>query len=720
MASRDDLPAASLPVWMNKGEPLTLAHATRTWWQRVYDWLTFPLAQIDVDTCEEDLLSLLAYQRDIERFEGEPLSLFRLRVKHAFVNAQDAGGLAGFERIFQRLNIGELQQLERQINYDWDVILLRINDEQLSRDNALMMRLVRQYGRTCRRYFFDVLNNTPAPVYSGHFDNETCYWSARAILRPVSITSIPTALSLAPGDSVLVMVDVQPDDAEDRSFRAEVSDGTIATVTVVSGGVMVTAHARGEATVTLITNDRELTATLAVKVVSVTQFVIRVESADRPLFYVTNQADFTIDYGDGSDSTDYAFEAASTSSVGWWVFATRALTEGAEYTLTVKNSNTLRFYISSAVYTVNPLLEIIRVSGERTDMSHFVRDATELRGIHAGAFDDLPNVTLFNYAFYGCSRLTTIPAGLFDHTPLVTAFYGTFQACSSLTAIPAGLFDNTSLVTSFGSAFYGCSRLTAIPADLFDNTPLVTTFYGTFRDCSSLTAILADLFDNTPLVTAFYGTFQACSSLTAIPAGLFDNTPLVTSFGSAFYGCSRLTAIPAGLFDNTPLVTAFNSAFRGCSSLTAIPAGLFDNTPSVTTFYNAFYGCSRLAVIPADLFDNTPLVTSFGYTFHNCSNLTAIPAGLFDNTPLITAFSYTFGNCSSVTSNINAVLPLAEYRATDVSGMFSGCSGMTGSGVAFIQSMHHATLYSRALYGCTGLDDYDTLQAEFPDWVRSQ
>lgn len=174
----EKLPDPKLPVWMNRGEPLTLAHASKTWWQRVYSWLTWPLAQIDVDTCDEQLLTLLAYQRDISRFNGESLAAFRLRVKYAFVNAQDAGFKAGFERIFQRLNIGQIQQLERQLWLDFDVILIRINDEQLSRNNILMMALLRQYGRTCRRYFFDVLNQRRALVRPGRFDLDAGYHSA--------------------------------------------------------------------------------------------------------------------------------------------------------------------------------------------------------------------------------------------------------------------------------------------------------------------------------------------------------------------------------------------------------------------------------------------------------------------------------------------------------------------------------------------------------------
>ncbi|HHH6314105.1 TPA: phage tail protein, partial [Escherichia coli] len=165
-----EIPEFPLPTWMNKGEPLTLAHSSHRYWEKVYSWLTWPLQQIDVDTCAEPLLNLLAYQRNITRFKGEPVSLFRLRVKHAFINAQDSGERAGFERIFKRLGVGDVKTLERQLQHDWDVILLRINDTQLSENNALMMQLVRQYGRTCRRYFFQVINTTTARLTAGTFD----------------------------------------------------------------------------------------------------------------------------------------------------------------------------------------------------------------------------------------------------------------------------------------------------------------------------------------------------------------------------------------------------------------------------------------------------------------------------------------------------------------------------------------------------------------------
>src|SRR5688572_24782903 len=110
-----------LPSWMNRGEPAKLLKAAVKFWTGIVAWVTWPLQQFDPLTCAEPLLNLLAYDRDIARFNGEPLSLFRKRVAYAFVNAQDAGSVSGFIAIFERLGIGYVELLERQAGIDWDV-----------------------------------------------------------------------------------------------------------------------------------------------------------------------------------------------------------------------------------------------------------------------------------------------------------------------------------------------------------------------------------------------------------------------------------------------------------------------------------------------------------------------------------------------------------------------------------------------------------------------
>lgn len=180
-------PEINLPVWMNKGDPLRLAAAAKTWWLRVAGWLTFPLAQIDVDTCDERLLDLLAYQRDIERFNDEPLGLFRLRVKFAFINARDAGSVAGFIAIFDRLGVGQVTLRERQAGIDWDVITVELTDSQIADNPELLMQIIRKYGRTCRRYRFEVITTGNILMRAGWNQGDYVYYTAA--LQPNAATS---------------------------------------------------------------------------------------------------------------------------------------------------------------------------------------------------------------------------------------------------------------------------------------------------------------------------------------------------------------------------------------------------------------------------------------------------------------------------------------------------------------------------------------------------
>lgn len=165
-----------LPFWMNQGELNALLRASRKFWALAYGWLTWPVNQLDPLTCIEPLLNLMAYDRDITRFDGEPLTLFRKRVAYAFVNASDAGSVAGFIRIFERLDIGYVELLERQQGIDWDVITVRVTDSQISNNTQLMIQIIRQYGRTCRRYQFEVMTSEKLILRAGWDQGEyVCY-----------------------------------------------------------------------------------------------------------------------------------------------------------------------------------------------------------------------------------------------------------------------------------------------------------------------------------------------------------------------------------------------------------------------------------------------------------------------------------------------------------------------------------------------------------------
>jgi hypothetical protein len=158
-----DLPAAKVPFWEDGKtlvttviEPYFITRGITDFLQYIKNGLQLPLQQLDPLTCSERVLGLIAWQRDIVRFEHEPLALYRKRVAFAFINAKDAGEVAGFKGIFTRLGIGWVQIHERQDAVAWDVIDIELSDSDLANNADLMMAIIHHYGRTCRRYRFQV------------------------------------------------------------------------------------------------------------------------------------------------------------------------------------------------------------------------------------------------------------------------------------------------------------------------------------------------------------------------------------------------------------------------------------------------------------------------------------------------------------------------------------------------------------------------------------
>ena len=162
----------NLPFWLDGPQLTKLKDASQKWWETVEGWLQWPLLQMDADTCHLTVLDLLAWQRDISRFKDEPESLYRLRVKFAFINAVDAGSTAGLKRILQRLGVGYVEIDERMPGRDWDVVLLRLSDSQLSQNPELLRVLIQQYGRTCRRYDFVTITPVSLRIVAVDFNDD--------------------------------------------------------------------------------------------------------------------------------------------------------------------------------------------------------------------------------------------------------------------------------------------------------------------------------------------------------------------------------------------------------------------------------------------------------------------------------------------------------------------------------------------------------------------
>ena len=352
-----------------------------------------------------------------------------------------------------------------------------------------------------------------------------------------------------------------------------------------------------------------------------------------------------------------------------------------------------------------------------------------------------------NYAFSGCSSLTTItiPEGVTSIGDCA------FAGCSSLTTItiPEGVtsigdaaFDwCTSLTTitipensqlaSIGScAFYGCSSLTAI------TIPESVTSIGSsaFSGCSSLTAITLP----ESVTSIGNSVFDGCRgeltvncnilSVASYDEGAFYNSNFtkvtigdkVTSIGDyAFYDCSSLkTVVNYSELDIIKGTTFYgyvgyyadriinideaidNYAFKTIDGVHYLTGYIGADTElTLPTNYggdkyqigeSAFFGCSDLTTITIP--ENSRLTSIGSCAFYGCSSLTAIT--IPESSQLTSIGEYAFYNCSNLTA-----ITLPEGVTRIGSSAFSGCSNLTI--ITIPESVTSIGYY--AFYGCSSL-----------------
>ena len=309
---------------------------------------------------------------------------------------------------------------------------------------------------------------------------------------------------------------------------------------------------------------------------------------------------------------------------------------------------------------------------------------------------------IYNYAFSGCSGLTSVTIG----DSVTSIGNSAFSGCSGLTSITmpfvgekadgtgethfgyifgaSDCYDNDDyvpetlkevIITGGGSiaehAFYGCSNLTSI------TIPDSVTSIGdyAFSGCSGLTSVTIP--DSVTSIGDY--AFSGCSSLTSVT--IPDS---VTSIGDyAFSGCSGLTSVTIG--DGVTSIGGY--AFRNCYGLTSVTIG--DGVTSIGEW--AFLSCSDLT----DVYYQGDLSGWLGIEFGDSyANPMYYADNLYINGQLLQGDvvipegtakigDYAFYNCDDLTSVTipDSVTSIGEEA-------FSDCSGLTsvtiGDGVTSI------------------------------------
>lgn len=165
----------SLKFWEAKGLLTQIGGIADTFYDFLVEWMKKVDKTIDPDTAPIELVEILGWGRDVERFLGEDDELLRKRVRFALQNARDAGSKIGFEQIWQRLGLGDITQTERFDNFNWDVIRLRIDETIFAKYAYLLETLIRAYGRTCRRYEFESIADGKLGIRPFNFDVNIYY-----------------------------------------------------------------------------------------------------------------------------------------------------------------------------------------------------------------------------------------------------------------------------------------------------------------------------------------------------------------------------------------------------------------------------------------------------------------------------------------------------------------------------------------------------------------
>jgi len=159
----------NLSFWLSGQGFQKIRSAAIIYFDLIKSYLDYPFTQIDPALCDEAYLPLHAWMYDIPRLEGESIQFYRDRIRFAHANQLQAGGALGLIEIMNRLGVNFISVTERIPGLDWDIVIVQVPDGEYTASQALFDNLVERFGRTCRRYSFEEIDEIGLESYGAEF-----------------------------------------------------------------------------------------------------------------------------------------------------------------------------------------------------------------------------------------------------------------------------------------------------------------------------------------------------------------------------------------------------------------------------------------------------------------------------------------------------------------------------------------------------------------------